>query len=96
MLVKGRLYSSILAPVRDSATQVREAVKEATEKIATDLEVDSVDSRLAHLIEAKQSVLARWKGQRLYRRLHKKVSELNKLIEEHCKLLSRQQWATVG
>lgn len=34
-------------------------------------------------------------GQRLNRRLRKKISELNKLIEEHCKLLSRQQWDEV-
>ncbi|XP_049518932.1 uncharacterized protein LOC125943564, partial [Dermacentor silvarum] len=51
-----------------------------------------MDSRLAHLIEAKNSVLARWKGQRLNRRLRKKIVEINRNIEEHCRTLNRQQW----
>ncbi|XP_075543106.1 uncharacterized protein LOC142576707 [Dermacentor variabilis] len=93
---RGKEFEGLYRPsLEDWVNQVKEDVKEATKEITTDLEVDSVDSRLAHLIEAKRSMLARWKGQRLNRRLHKKISELNKLIEEHCKLLSRQQWDEV-
>ncbi|XP_075526245.1 uncharacterized protein LOC142557943 [Dermacentor variabilis] len=93
---RGKEFEGLYRPsLEDWVTQVREDVKEATKEITTDLEVDSVDSRLAHLIEAKRSMQARWKGQRLNRRLRKKISELNKLIEEHCKLLSRQQWDEV-
>ncbi|CAN7947585.1 unnamed protein product, partial [Ixodes hexagonus] len=51
-----------------------------------------MDSRLAHLIEAKQSILVRWRKQRLNRRLRKKVAELNKAIQEHSKALATQQW----
>ncbi|CAN7944024.1 unnamed protein product, partial [Ixodes hexagonus] len=51
-----------------------------------------MDSRLAHLIEAKQSILVRWRKQRLNRRLCKKVAELNKAIQEHSKALAAQQW----
>lgn len=54
-----------------------------------------MDSRLANLLEAKQSILARWKGQRLNRRLRKKIAILNKEIEEYCRVLCRQQWDEV-
>ncbi|KAL1475418.1 hypothetical protein MTO96_037301 [Rhipicephalus appendiculatus] len=50
-----------------------------------------MDIRLAHLIEAKQSLLSRRKQLRLNRRLRKKIAEVTKNIEEHCKVLSRQE-----
>ncbi|KAG0412376.1 hypothetical protein HPB47_010480 [Ixodes persulcatus] len=53
------------------------------------------DSRLAHLLEAKQALLDRWKGQRLNRRLRKKIAELHRTIEDHCQSLTRQQWDEV-
>ncbi|KAG0436899.1 hypothetical protein HPB47_017709 [Ixodes persulcatus] len=64
----------------------------STKTIETDVDTDKMDSRLAHLIEAKNSILARWTKQRLNRRLRKKVAELNRSIEEHCRTLNRQQW----
>lgn len=67
-------------------------VRVVTRTIETEVQTNKMDSRLAHLLEAKQSLLARWKGQRLNRRLRKKIAELNTQIEEHCKNLSRQQW----
>lgn len=54
-----------------------------------------MDSRLAHLIEAQQALQAKWKTQKLNRRLRKKTAELNKQIEEHSRTLARQQWAEV-
>lgn len=51
-----------------------------------------MDSRLAHLIEAKQSIKARWQKQRTNRSLRKKIAELNRQIEAHCKVLCTQQW----
>lgn len=54
-----------------------------------------MDSRLAHLLEAKQSIKARWKGQRTNRKLRKKIAELNQRIEGHCSLLCVQQWNEV-
>ncbi|CAN8004676.1 unnamed protein product [Ixodes hexagonus] len=54
-----------------------------------------MDSRLAHLLEAKNALLDRWKGQRLNRRLRKKIAELNRTIEDHCQSLTRQQWDEV-
>ncbi|XP_077498683.1 uncharacterized protein LOC144109760 [Amblyomma americanum] len=67
-------------------------IKEATTVRETDEKVDKVDSRLAHLIAAKHSILNRWKKQRLHRRLRKKVAELNRAIEAHCRVLCTQQW----
>ncbi|XP_077492029.1 uncharacterized protein LOC144102713 [Amblyomma americanum] len=67
-------------------------IKEATKVIETDEKVDKVDSRLAHLIAVKHSILNRWKKQRLHRRLRKKVAELIRAIEAHCRVLCTQQW----
>ncbi|KAM7309196.1 hypothetical protein ISCGN_012827 [Ixodes scapularis] len=68
-----------------------EGAKASTKTIETDVDTDKMDSRLAHLIEAKNSILARWTKQRLNRRPKKKVAELNRSIEEHCRTLNRQQ-----
>lgn len=72
--------------------EITKNVRDATKEIKTDAEIDKVDSRLAHLIEAKQSILNRWKKQRLNRRLRKQVAELNRAIEDHCRVLCAQQW----
>ncbi|XP_077548070.1 uncharacterized protein LOC144160777 [Haemaphysalis longicornis] len=69
-----------------------EDARARTKTVETDVDTDRMDSRLAHVIEAKNSILARWKTQRLNWRLRKKVSELKRLIEEHCRTFSRQQW----
>lgn len=58
--------------------RVKRDVGEVTKSIHTELEVDKMDSRLAHLIEAKESILARWKTQKLNRRLRKRLAELDK------------------
>lgn len=86
-------------PSEDTITDIEEwtrslaaDVRASTKTIETDVETDKMDSRLAHLIEAKNSILARWKRQRLNRRLRKKIAEINKNIEEHCRTLNRQQW----
>lgn len=75
--------------------QLKVDVDKATKTITTDLPTEKMDSRLAHLLEAKQSLLARWKGQRLNRRLRKRISELNKNMEDHCRALSKQKWDEV-
>ncbi|KAG0418672.1 hypothetical protein HPB47_004666 [Ixodes persulcatus] len=64
-----------------------------TRTIKTDAPTERMDSRLVHLIEAKTSILSRWKGQRLNKQLRKNVALLNKNIEELCRVLNQQQWA---
>ncbi|KAG0442850.1 hypothetical protein HPB47_015553 [Ixodes persulcatus] len=73
--------------------KLQRAATVATREIETTEDTDGkMDSRLAHLIEAKQSITNRWRQQRLNRRLRKKIAELNKKIQEHCTKLSSQQW----
>ncbi|KAH6936154.1 hypothetical protein HPB50_014232 [Hyalomma asiaticum] len=70
---------------------LRNDIKTSTKKIVTNIETPQMDSRLAHLIEAKNSIMARWKKQRLSRKL-RKIADINRNIEEHCHTLGRQQW----
>lgn len=51
-----------------------------------------MDSRLAHLLEAKTAIFSPWKKQRHNRRLRQIISKLNKEIEQHCDTLCKQQW----
>lgn len=81
--------------LEDWCERIKSDVQSSTRKIITDLQVERMDSRLAHLIEAKQALHLRWKGQRFNRRLRKKISELNKAIEDHSRTLCKQQWDEV-
>lgn len=54
-----------------------------------------VDSRLAHLKQAKRSIQLRLQGQKHNRNLRRKITELNKQIEEHCARLCNQEWDEV-
>ncbi|KAL1478335.1 hypothetical protein MTO96_035092 [Rhipicephalus appendiculatus] len=54
-----------------------------------------MDSRLAHLLEAKNALSEQWKKQKLNRRLRAKISQLNKDIEQNAKKLAAQQWDEV-
>lgn len=67
----------------------------ATKVVKTNLRVDRMDARLAHLLEAKNSILSRWRTQRLNRRLRKKIAQLNREIEAYSIELSKQQWNEV-
>ena len=81
----------------DLISNLKEAVHKATKEISTELElaVPAMDSRLAHLLEAKNALSERWKRQKMNRRLRTKISELNKEIETHAKKLAAQQWDEV-
>nr|XP_037271389.1 uncharacterized protein LOC119163455 [Rhipicephalus microplus] len=48
-----------------------------TREIETDASIERLDNRLAHLIEVMQALLTRWKAQRTYGKVHKKIAELN-------------------
>ncbi|KAG0412165.1 hypothetical protein HPB47_010704 [Ixodes persulcatus] len=68
------------------ATQLKGDVKSATKTVQMNLEIDRLDSRLAHLLEAKKALLDR---------LRKKIAELDRTIEDHCQSFTRQQWDEV-
>ncbi|XP_075531080.1 uncharacterized protein LOC142564087 [Dermacentor variabilis] len=81
------------APNLETPTaQLKADIAKATKTIGTDLSTEKMDSRLAQLLEAKQSLLASWKDQRLNRRLCRRISELNNSIVDHCHTLSKEQW----
>ncbi|XP_077538389.1 uncharacterized protein LOC144150959 [Haemaphysalis longicornis] len=72
-----------ITDIATSTAELRDAVQSATKTIETDEDVVAMDSRLAHFIEAKCSIQARWKRQRLNRKLRMKVADLNRDIIRH-------------
>lgn len=68
------------------------ATKKATTEVEAPDDVNSVDPRLAHLMEAKRSLQKRWRRQRHNRTLRKKVAALGKEIERYSRQLCAQQW----
>lgn len=65
--------------------------QQATTEIETTDDMPNMDSRLAHLLEARNSLKRRWKSQRHNRKLRKRIAVLNREIEKHCAVLCRQQ-----
>ncbi|KAH8010097.1 hypothetical protein HPB51_024772 [Rhipicephalus microplus] len=79
-----------LAFVKNVAgTRLKEDANAATKVVKTNLRVDRMDARLEHLLEAKNSILSRWRTQRLNRRLRKKIAQLNREIEAYSIELSK-------
>ncbi|XP_077548163.1 uncharacterized protein LOC144160962 [Haemaphysalis longicornis] len=69
--------------------------QQATTEIETDEDMPNTDSRLAHLLKARDSLKKRWKKQRHNRKLRKRIALLNREIEKHCAVLCRQQWHAI-
>ncbi|XP_070385444.1 uncharacterized protein [Dermacentor albipictus] len=84
------------ATLEQWSQELIEYARNATTEIETDIQTIGMDAKLAHMLEAKRSILQRWCTKRLNRRLRKKVALLNKDIEHHCVVLSNQQWDEVG
>ncbi|KAH8023353.1 hypothetical protein HPB51_012245 [Rhipicephalus microplus] len=55
-------------------------------------EPSRVDSRLAHLVEAKKSMQRKVSQQKLNRKIRKKIAEINREMEAHCVRLCEQEW----
>ncbi|XP_075550280.1 uncharacterized protein LOC142583674 [Dermacentor variabilis] len=79
----------------DLVAQLKKDVAAVTRTVETDLKLDRMDARLAHLLEAKNSLTARWKTRKLNRHLRRRIAALNHEIEPHCKELGQQQWNEV-
>ncbi|XP_077528038.1 uncharacterized protein LOC144139615 [Haemaphysalis longicornis] len=75
--------------------ELNAVTRAATTEVEADEGTPQVDSRLAHLLEARSSLRARWKRQRHNRRLRKRIALLNTEIEKHSEVLCRQQWQVV-
>lgn len=55
-------------------------------------EQPSTDSRLLHMWEAHESLMRRWRRQRHNTRLRRRISRLERELEAHTAVLTRQQW----
>lgn len=87
-----RLESAEPTSLEEWTSSVQEDIKGSIKKVMADQECPRMDSRLAHLFEAKTSILNRWKAHRLHRRLRKKIAELNRTIQNYSAELAQQQW----
>lgn len=54
--------------------------------------LESIDTKLLHMWEAKKSLEKRWKTQKHNKRLRKRIATLSKDIEKYAEQLCRQQW----
>lgn len=77
------------------AEKQRELVKKYTQKIATTTQVPFVDSRLAHMWEARHGLTRRCKRQRHNKKLRKRIYELNKQAAEYAIQLCRENWMKI-
>ncbi|XP_077534604.1 uncharacterized protein LOC144146536 [Haemaphysalis longicornis] len=81
-----------IADIDEWTSAIKQAASEATTELDTDGDIQQVDSKLAHMIEARQSMQRRWKRQRHNRRLRKRVAELARAIEKYSQDLCTQRW----
>ncbi|KAG0419682.1 hypothetical protein HPB47_003942 [Ixodes persulcatus] len=79
-------WQSEITDIDQWTDRVIRTMEATTKEVEAEEHIERVDSKLAHLLEAKQSIKARWSGQRTNRKLRRKVAELNRRIEAHCKL----------
>lgn len=80
------------ASLDEWVASLQEDIKSATKQVAVDQECPRMDRKLAHLFEAKNAILDRWRQKRLLRRLRKKVADLNRQIQDYSAELAQQQW----
>ncbi|KAH9360409.1 hypothetical protein HPB48_021987 [Haemaphysalis longicornis] len=78
--------------LKDLLDRLKTDVAAATKTVEAPPNITQMDARLANLLEARNSIQARWRKQRLNRRLRKKTAELNRKIEEHALILNTQKW----
>ncbi|XP_077557778.1 uncharacterized protein LOC144173138 [Haemaphysalis longicornis] len=81
-----------IADIDEWTSAINQAALEATTELDTHDGIQQVDSKLAHMIEARQSMQRRWKRQRHNRRLRERVAELGRAIEKYSRDLCTQRW----
>ncbi|KAH9374349.1 hypothetical protein HPB48_013147 [Haemaphysalis longicornis] len=67
----------------------------ATRELETTDDMPNMDSRLAHLLEARDSLKRRWKSERHNHKIRKRIALLNREIDKHCAVLCRQEWHAI-
>lgn len=78
--------------IEDWVKSICKSVDSHTSEIPTDAEHCNLDSRLAHMWEARNSLMKRWKRQRLNKRLRSRIAKLESEIERHARQLTQQEW----
>lgn len=78
--------------IDDWSAQLLAATERATEEIEAPEDIETMDPRLAHLLEARRSLQKRWRRKRHNRKLRKKIAELGREIERYSRQLCSQQW----
>lgn len=71
-------------------------IADATTEHEADVETPQLDSRLAHLLQARRSLQERWKkGRKTNHRLRTKIAKLGREITSYSKKLCTQRWHEV-
>ncbi|KAH6927827.1 hypothetical protein HPB50_008967 [Hyalomma asiaticum] len=70
-------------------------VAAAAKEVEIDSNIEAMDSRLAHFMEAERSTKQRWEKNKLNRALRKRIARLNTKIAQHAGELERKQWTEV-
>ncbi|XP_077534660.1 uncharacterized protein LOC144146594 [Haemaphysalis longicornis] len=81
-----------IADIDEWSARLKEATNKATKEVEATGDIETMDSRLAHLLDARRSLQRRWRRQRHNRKLRKKIAELGREIERYSKQLCAQQW----
>lgn len=85
-------YATTITDIERWTAQLHRAVKQATKEIPEEAGLETADSKLLHLWEARDSLQEKWRGQRLNRNLRRRIARLDRDIEDHANRLARQQW----
>ncbi|XP_077550586.1 uncharacterized protein LOC144163709 [Haemaphysalis longicornis] len=70
-----------IADIDEWSARLKEATNKATKEVEATGDIETMDSRLAHLLDARRSLQRRWRRQRHNRKLRKKIAELGREIE---------------
>ncbi|XP_037580408.1 uncharacterized protein LOC119463657 [Dermacentor silvarum] len=88
-----------IAPTIEDLEKWTRSLVDAVARVSTEVETDesipTMDTRLAHLIEARQSLQRRWKRMRHNRTLRKRIAHLGREIEKYSTQLCVQQWHAI-
>lgn len=75
--------------------QLQLDARKATKTVAEDSGLETMDTRLLHMWQAKTSMEKRLKSQKWNRNLRRRIARHNKEIEEYALKLSRQNWESL-
>ncbi|KAK8768859.1 hypothetical protein V5799_014676 [Amblyomma americanum] len=81
-----------IVSVGEWSQQLKEVQELYTKEVDRTEHAPEVDKRLLKLWEARRGLTARWKRQKLNRKLKTKIAEITKQAEEYATQLARQGW----